>query len=420
MELKKKIRKIAEGARQAARELVSLKTRVKNSILKEMAGMLVKSKTRIKKANARDLKEAEKKGLSGALIDRLRLSDKRIKSMADSMAAVARLGDPVGSVEKLVKRPNGLLIGKVRVPIGVIAVIYESRPNVTADCIALSIKSGNAIILRGGREAINSNIAIFDALNGVASKRKLPDCSINLIKVIDRKAVNAILGMQGFIDLVIPRGGESLIKEVSKKSKIPVIKHYKGVCHVYVDENADLNMAEAISYNAKVQRPGVCNAMETLLVHKDVAARFLPSMAKKFKDAGVEMRGCPVTRRILRKWAVKPAKESDWHAEYLDLIVSIKVVSSLKEAIDHINEYGTLHSDAIVTENHESAMEFLEKTESSSVYVNASTRFTDGYEFGKGAEIGISTDKIHARGPMGLEELTTYKYVIFGNGQIRT
>ena len=419
MELKKELKKMAEDAKKASRVLGTIKPGLKNAVLKEMSRALVKSKSYILKANEKDLKNAKKRGLSSAFVDRLKLTDKRIDGMVRSINTVAKLEDPVGSIEKLVKRPNGLLIGKMKVPIGVISVIYESRPNVTADCIALCLKSGNSLILRGGSEAINSNIAIFDVLNGAALKMDFPKNSLNLVKVTDRKAVGILLGLEGLIDLIIPRGGESLIKEITRKSKIPVIKHYKGVCHVYVDEYADLNMAESISYNAKVQRPGVCNAMETLLVHKDVAARFLPSMAKKFLEAGVEMRGCALTRRILRKLNIKSAKESDWHAEYLDLILSIKVVDSLEEAIEHITKYGTSHSEAIITENSKQAMEFLEKVDASSVYVNASTRFTDGYEFGKGAEIGIATDKLHARGPMGLEELTTYKYVIFGNGQIR-
>ena len=419
MELRKTITGMAEGAKVASRALGSLDTGLKNTVLRKMADALVRSKSSIMKANGNDLKKAKALKLSVALTDRLRLDDKRIKAMADSFRSVAELPDPTGTIAGLTKRPNGLLIGKMRVPIGVIAVIYESRPNVTADCVALALKSGNSLILRGGREAINSNIAIFDVLNKVAEEEGLPEKSVNMVKVTDRKAVEVLLGLEGLIDVIIPRGGESLIREVARKSRIPVIKHYKGVCHVYVDEYADLNMAEAIAYNAKAQRPGVCNAMETLLVQGDVAARFLPGMAKKFIDAGVEIRGCPVTRKILRNKKIKPAKESDWSCEYLDLIVSVKVVGSLAEAITHINKYGTSHSDAIVTENHTHAMEFLEKVDSSSVYVNASTRFTDGYEFGKGAEIGISTDKLHARGPVGLEELTTYKYVIFGSGQIR-
>ncbi|UCD55100.1 MAG: glutamate-5-semialdehyde dehydrogenase [Candidatus Omnitrophota bacterium] len=415
----KSVRKIAEGAKAASRLLGSLKTSHKNAILREMAKALIESKSYIMKANKKDLKKARDRKLKSAFIDRLELTDKRIQGMADSINEVAKLEDPVGTIDKLIKRPNGLRIRKTRVPIGVVFVIYESRPNVTADCIALCLKSGNSLILRGGSVAINSNIAIFDVLRKVASKMGLPKNSLNMIKTTDRKAVNIMLGLEGTIDVVIPRGGESLIKEVSRKSRIPVIKHYKGVCHVYVDEYADLNMAESISFNAKLQRPGVCNAMETLLVHSEVAPRFLPSMAKKFIEAGVELRGCPLTRRILKRATVKPARESDWRTEYLDLILSIKVVNSLEEAIGHINKYGTSHSDAIVTENREHAMKFLTEVDSSSIYLNASTRFTDGYEFGKGAEIGISTDKLHARGPVGVEELTTYKYVIFGNGQIR-
>jgi len=419
MALKKEMIEIAKGAREASRKLPSVETELKNNILKSMARGLIKSRSFILKANAKDLKKARANKLSSALLDRLRLTDKRIRAMADSIKAVAELEDPVGALEKLLKRPNGLLIGKMRVPIGTILIVYESRPNVTADCVALCLKSGNSLILRGGSIAINSNIAIFDVLAREAAKAGLPKGALNLIKVTDRKAVSILLGLEELIDVVIPRGGESLIREVAKASRIPVIKHYKGVCHVYVDEHADLNMAEAIAYNAKVQRPGVCNAMETLLVHKDVAARFLPGMAKKFIDAGVEIRGCPLTRKILKNIKIKAAAEGDWHTEYLDLIVSVKIVASLGEAIGHINEYGTAHSDAIITEKYEHAMEFMQDVDSSSVYVNASTRFTDGYEFGKGAEMGISTGKLHARGPVGLEELTTYKYVIFGNGQIR-
>ncbi len=419
MKLKKEIIKIAKDAKAASGTLELLKTEVKNSILKAMAAAIVKSKVRILKANEKDLRRAKKKKLSPPMIDRLKLTEKRVNAMADSLKAVAKLDDPIGTLEKLVKRPNGLLIGKKRVPIGVIAVIYESRPNVTADCVALCFKSGNSLILRGGSEAINSNIAIFEVLSKVALKRGLPRGAINLIRTTDRKAVDILLRAEAIIDVIIPRGGESLIKEVARKSRIPVIKHYKGVCHVYVDEYAELNMAESISYNAKVQRPGVCNAMETLLVHKDVAARFLPGIADKLIGAGVEIRGCALTRRILKKRNIVAAKEADWNTEYLDLTLSVKVVDSIIEAIRHINKYGTSHSDAIVTENYKHAMEFLDRVDSGAVYVNASTRFTDGYEFGKGAEIGISTDKIHARGPVGLEELTTYKYVIFGNGQIR-
>ena len=420
MGLKAKIVNIATRAKKASRPLGALSAVTKNAALKKMARSILKSGAYIRKANDKDLREAGERKMPPAFIDRLELSAKRIKGMADSVNNIAGLKDPVGVVEELTKRPNGLLIGKMRVPIGSFLVIYESRPNVTADCIALALKSGNSLILRGGREAINSNRAIFDTLERPALSAGIPKGAMNIITTTDRKAVDILLGLDKLIDLVIPRGGESLIREVTKKSRIPVIKHYKGVCHTYVDDGADVNMAESISYNAKTERPGVCNAMETLLVHKDIARRFLPGMAKKFKIAGVEMRGCAQTRHILKKMGVKAAVERDWHTEYLGLILSIKVVNNVKEAIDHIEKYGTRHSDAIVTDNSKHAMEFVQKVDSSSVYVNASTRFTDGYEFGKGAEIGISTDKLHARGPMGLEELTTYKYVIFGNGQVRT
>jgi len=420
MDLKKEIKKIGVAAKLASRKLAWMNTGRKNTILRSAAKALLVSQSSILKANKKDIKAAKAGKLSPALIDRLKLTEERIKAMADSMSAIARLDDPVGVIEKMVKRPNGLLIGKMKVPIGVIGVIYESRPNVTADCIGLCLKSGNGLILRGGKEAINSNIAIFDVINKAALASALPKNAINLIKTTERSAVESMLTLKDEIDLIIPRGGESLITEVTKKSLIPVIKHYKGVCHVYVDEEAELNMAEHVVHNAKVQRPGVCNAMETLLVHKDVAARFLPSMAKKFKAAGVEMRGCALTRRILKDFDVKKAEESDWYGEYLDLVISIKVVKDFDEAINHIAKYGTSHSEAIITENYKRAMQFLERVDSSAVYVNASTRFTDGKEFGKGAEIGISTDKLHARGPMGLEELTTYKYVIFGDGHVRT
>jgi len=417
MSLKNNIEKLAKNAKKSSRETSSLKTRLKNKILREMAKGLLKSKSYILKENEKDLKNARRLKLKASLIDRLELNEKRIGSMVKSLNDIAGLEDPVGAIDELVKRPNGLLIGKMKVPIGVISVIYESRPNVTADCVALCLKSGNSLILRGGSEAINSNKAIFDVLKKAGRKAGLPDNAINLIKTTDRKAVDILLRLEDTVDLVIPRGGESLIREVSKKSRIPVIKHYKGVCHVYVDKYADLSMASRIAFNAKVQRPGVCNAMETLLVHKDVARILLPSLSKKLIDAGVELRGCALTRKILKQ--AKRATDKDWHTEYLDMILSIRIVGGIKEAIDHINTYGTSHSDAIVTDNYKHAMEFLEKVDSSSVYVNASTRFTDGYEFGKGAEIGISTNKLHARGPMGLEELTTYKYVILGDGQIR-
>ena len=416
-DIKAQVMDIARDAKKASFEMGQLSSAVKDKALYAMADALEKNKPAIYAANRKDVKAAQSGKLGAAFIDRLTLNDKRVKSMAEGLRTVASLRDPIGEVIRMWTRPNGLWIGKLRVPLGVIGVIYESRPNVTADCIGLCLKAGNSVILRGGSESINSNIAIFGILNEAAKEAGIPDGAINLIKTTDRKAVHALLGLSELVDLIIPRGGESLIKEVSRRSKIPVLKHYKGVCHVYVDEDADLNMAERICFNAKVQRPSVCNAMETLLVNEDVAARFLPSMIKKYKEAGVEIRGCAMTRRIIK--GLKAASDKDWSSEYLDLILSVKVVKNLHEAVEHINTYSTKLSDAIVTDNYHNAVEFLKKVDSASVYVNASTRFTDGGEFGFGAEIGISTDKFHARGPVGVEELTSYKYIIYGNGQIR-
>lgn len=416
-DLKKDIAVIARDARKASFLMGQISSAVKDKALLTMADALEKKKSAILAANKKDVRQAKAKKLNPAFIERLTLNDKRIKAMAASLREVASQRDPIGEVIKMWTRPNGLWIGKLRVPLGVVGVIYESRPNVTADCVGLCLKSGNSVILRGGSESIHSNIAIFDALNDAAKKSGIPHGAVNLIKTTDRKAVHALLTLSDYVDLIIPRGGESLIREVARRSRIPVLKHYKGVCHVYVDGEADLNMAERICFNAKVQRPSVCNAMETLLVSEDVAARFLPSMAKKYREAGVEIRGCPMTRRIIK--GIKAATEKDWSTEYLGLVLSVKVVKDLYEAIEHINRYGTKLSDAIVTEDYHNAVEFLRKVDSASVYVNASTRFTDGGEFGFGAEIGISTDKFHARGPVGLEELTSYKYIIYGNGQVR-
>lgn len=415
--LKKEILTIAKNAKEASRLMEHISSAVKDKALLAMADSLEKRKADIFEANKKDILLCKEKRLKYAFIDRLTLNDRRIKSMADSLREIAKARDPIGEIIKMWTRPNGLWIGKIRVPLGVIGVIYESRPNVTSDCIGLCIKSGNCAILRGGSEAINSNIAIYSVLNEAARKCGLPSGAINLIKTTDRKAVHMLLTLDGYIDLIIPRGGESLIREVASRSKIPVLKHYKGVCHTYVDEEADLNMAEKICFNAKVQRPSVCNAMETLLVHKDIASRFLPGMIRKYREAGVEIRGCSITRKIVK--GITSATEKDWHTEYLDLILSIKVVKDIEEAVEHINKYGTKLSDAIITENYHNAVEFVRKVDSACVYVNASTRFTDGYEFGLGAEIGISTDKFHARGPVAVEELTSYKYIVFGNGQIR-
>ncbi len=415
--MEKKLVKMAQGAKAASRVLANLSTQKKNECLLKMAEALLAEKEAILLANKKDLKSAQEKRLSTAFIERLTLSEKRIQEMCDSLKEISRLADPVGADIKTWSRPNGLVISKVRVPIGSILIIYESRPNVTSDCIGLCFKSGNAVILRGGSDAIHSNTAIFDVLQKVILDAGLPQGIINFVKVTDRKTVDRLLTLDKYIDLVMPRGGESLIRQVRHKSKIPVIKHYKGVCHVYVEKSADFAMAQAIIMNAKVQRPSVCNAVETLLVDESIARDFLPTMIECLQDARVEVRGCPKTRKYVK--GLKKATEDDWWAEYLDLILSVKVVLGIGEAIAHINHYGSNHSDAIVTQDASMAEKFLKEVDSACVYANASTRFTDGYQFGFGAEIGISTDKLHARGPMALEELTTYKYAIRGSGQIR-
>ncbi|MDO8536084.1 MAG: glutamate-5-semialdehyde dehydrogenase [Candidatus Omnitrophota bacterium] len=411
------IKLLCQKAKSASRKMANLDPKVKARALKSMARCLIDNSRVIIRENIKDVENARKNNVSKALIERMMLDEKRIKAMADSLLEISKSKDPIGQVMETRKRPNGLLIKKVRVPIGVILCIYESRPNVTSDCIGLSLKSGNSVILRGGSEAINSNLAIFEALNNVALKNNLPEGAITMIGDTDRNIVRALLEQEGLIDLVMPRGGESLIKEVVENSRIPVIKHYKGVCHTYVDEYADLDMATHICFNAKVQRPGVCNAMETMLVNRKIAEKFLPRMIGIFKEAGVEVRGCFETKSIVGD--IIDAVEDDWYKEYLDLILSVKVVGGVDEAIEHIMKYGSYHSDAIVTKNKKNAEKFLNEVDSACVYVNASTRFTDGGQFGKGAEIGISTDKIHARGPVGVEELTSYKYVIYGKGQVR-
>lgn len=411
------VKLLCQKAKAASRKMAILDPKVKNRALKAMAKALINSSSHIIAQNAKDVENAGKNNMTKAFIDRLTLDEKRIKAMADSLIEISRLKDPVGSVLETRKRPNTLLIKKVRVPIGVILCIYESRPNVTSDCAGLSLKSGNCVILRGGSDAINSNTAIFDLMNKEALKNKLPDGAITMIRQTDRSIIRDLLTQEGLIDLVMPRGGESLVREVVDNSRIPVMKHYKGVCHTYVDERADLNMAMHICFNAKVQRPGVCNAMETMLVNRNIAKKFLPKMIGMFKDSGVEIRGCFETKNIVND--VNEAREEDWYTEHLDLILSVKVVGSVDEAITHIMKYGSYHSDAIVTKDKKAAEKFLNEVDSACVYVNASTRFTDGGQFGKGAEIGISTDKIHARGPVGVEELTSYKYVIYGKGQVR-
>ena len=418
-DLKKEIVIMAKNAALAARQVQAISSDTKDQILREMADTLCASKGELIKANKADLKAAKNAGLSRPMVERLTLDEKKIQEMADSLKEIASLPDPVGEVIKAWRRPNGLWIHKVRVPIGVIAIIYESRPNVTSDCVGLCFKSGNSVILRGGSEALNSNLAIYKVLKSVLKNNRVPEDLVNMIETSDRKAVDELLKLNQYIDLVMPRGGEELIKKIVKSSRIPVIKHYKGVCHVYVDDWAELNMATDICLNAKLQRPGVCNAMESLLVHKDSAIRFLPGMLKKFDGAQVEIRGCRLTQKICKNLEIKRATEKDYATEYLGLVVSVKVVDSLEDAIEHINTFGSRHSDTIVTDNYENALKFLRFVDSACVYVNASTRFTDGNQFGLGAEIGISTDKLHARGPMGLEELCSYKYMVFGNGQVR-
>ncbi len=417
MNLHDEIVQMGQRAVRAARSLARLSARRKNSILEAMADELEARRAEIHAANARDMQAGRAAGLSEALLDRLELTEKRLDDMIHGIRNVVALKDPVGSRMSRWLRPNGLEILKVRVPIGVIAIIYESRPNVTADATALCLKTGNAVILRGGKEALHSNLAIAEALQAGGEKKGLPPDAVQIVSTTEHAAVRELCALEGKVDLIIPRGGEALIRAVTDWARVPVIKHYKGVCHVFVDEYADIQMALKICENAKCQRPGVCNAMETLLVHEKVAADFLPRIAEICAARGVELRGDPATRAIVP--SMKPADEQDWFAEYLDLILAVRIVPDVAAAVEHINFYGSHHSDAIVTSSEKNARTFTREVDSATVYVNASTRFTDGGEFGMGAEIGISTDKLHARGPMGLEELTTYKYIINGKGQIR-
>ncbi|MFA5388930.1 MAG: glutamate-5-semialdehyde dehydrogenase [Candidatus Omnitrophota bacterium] len=416
--LERKILNSLKAAKEASFTLANISARGRDRVLLDISSRLLKNAGYLLWENAKDTALANKKGISKVLVDRLSLTEKRVKEMADSLKQIASLKDPAGRMLRQWKRPNGILIKKISVPIGVIGIIYESRPNVTSDCAGLCIKSGNACVLRGGSEAINSNRAIHKIITDSLKKFGIPTAAVTMIDVVDRAAVRVLLKQDAMIDVVIPRGGEGLIKYVAENSLIPVIKHYKGVCHLYVDKDADIKMALDIMLNAKVQRPGVCNAIEKMLVHKDIARKFLPQAARALDDKGVELRGSGETLNILR--GIKKAVEKDWYEEYLDLILAIKVVRNADEAIRHINKYGSRHSDAIVTKNKKTAEKFLREVDSACVYHNASTRFTDGYQFGMGAEIGISTDKIHARGPMALEELCIYKYVILGTGQTRT
>jgi glutamate-5-semialdehyde dehydrogenase len=407
----------AMDAKEGARAIARVSSEGKNNALRQMAEALRRKRRELQRANKKDIEFAKGKGLSGALIDRLTLTDKRIEEMAKGLEEIAALPDPVGEVTKMWKRPNGMMVGRMRVPIGVIGIIYESRPNVTADATALCLKAGNAVILRGGSEAINSNRAIVRVLRDVARANGIHEGVVTFIDIPEREAIMEMLKLEGLIDLIIPRGGEGLIRTVTENSRIPVLKHYKGVCHIFVDRDADLRMAEDVCFNAKVQRPGTCNAMETMLVDEKIARRFLPGMIRRFRSAGVELKGCARTRRIDRH--VAPAKEEDYYNEYLDKILNIKIVKGIDEAIAHIERYGSAHTDSIITKDYSKAMRFLKEVDSSSVFVNVSTRLSDGFQYGLGAEMGISTDKIHARGPMGLEELTCTKFIVIGNGQLR-
>jgi glutamate-5-semialdehyde dehydrogenase len=409
---------IAKDAKAAARQLRKTGRSQKDEALELMAVKLLEREERIKQENVRDLTAAKAQGLSNAMIDRLTLDTKTIKSMADGVREICALPDPVGQVTGMWKRPNGLLVGRMRIPLGVIGFIYESRPNVTVDAAGLCLKSGNAVILKGGSEALHSNLVLADILSEALLESGLPQKAIQIIPTADREAVNLLLRKEEDVDLIIPRGGEGLIRFVSENSRIPVLKHYKGVCHVYVDEFADVEMASDICLNAKVQRPGVCNAMETMLVHEAVAEDFLPVAVSRLQEAGVEIRGCPQTEALLSD--VKPAEPADWPAEFLDLVLAVKIVSNLEEALDHIERYGSGHTDAVITNDYHVSRRFLEEVDSSVVLVNTSTRFNDGNQLGLGAEIGISTSKLHAFGPMGLEELTTTKFIVHGNGQIRS
>jgi len=417
MTIESTITTMAQAARQAANQLVRFSSDQKNAALLSIAAGLEKEAAYIKAENEKDLIEAKEKGLSAAMIDRLTVTDGTITGMVTGLNDVAGLNDPVGTMSPSWIRPNGLQVARMRIPLGVIGIIYESRPNVTIDAAGLCLKAGNAVILRGGSEAFYSNQALALIIRRALGSTPLPPTSVQVVPVREREAVLALLKQEAFVDLIIPRGGEGLIRFVVENSKIPVLKHYKGVCHVYVDDDADFDMAQEICFNAKVQRPGVCNAMETLLVHQSAAEEFLPQMARRLAQAGVEIRGCDATRRIVPD--AKKARESDWPAEYLDLILAVKVVEDMDEAISHMATYSSRHTEAIVTRNYERAKRFVREVDSSVVLVNASTRFNDGGQLGLGAEIGISTSKLHAFGPMGLEELTTTKFVVQGNGQIR-
>ncbi|MEE9557041.1 MAG: glutamate-5-semialdehyde dehydrogenase [Candidatus Adiutricales bacterium] len=418
MNVKELMLNLTTEARTAARQVATLDTAVKNKALITMAESLLDQGSSIQSENKKDVELAREKGLSKAMIDRLTLSDQVLESMAKGLKDIAALPDPVGEVTGMWKRPNGLQVGRIRIPLGVIGFIYESRPNVTVDAAGLCLKAGNAIILRGGSEALNSNLALAAIIDQALDDTGIPPAAVQVVPTTDRQAVKELLSLEELVDLIIPRGGEDLIRFVAENSRIPVLKHYKGVCHVFIDQTADFEMALGICLNSKVQRPGVCNSLETLLVHQDVADDFLPQAGKALEEAGVELRCCP--KSLKRLPGRTGAVESDWPEEYLDLILAVKIVAGLDEAMEHIAKYGSQHTEAIVTSDYNRARRFLAEVDSSVVLVNASTRFNDGGELGLGAEIGISTSKLHAFGPMGLTELTTTKFIVFGEGQIRT
>ena len=417
MSLKEEMKEKASQSKVAAVKMKNLSTAKKNRILETIATALEKKEEEIIKVNKKDLDLAKEKKISSAFIERMTLSKERIKSMVKGLRTVASLPDPVGGVMEEIIRYNGLRIKKVRVPLGVICIIYESRPNVTCDAAALCLKAGNAVLLRGGSQAFNSNLLLAKIMIEAALSEGMPQGGIQFIETTDREAIKELIRLDRFIDVIIPRGGEEMISNIKANATVPVISHGKGLCHTYVDKEANIEQASEICFNAKVQRPGVCNAMETLLVHKDIATDFLPQMVKRFEKEGVEVRGCIETQKLIP--SIKIATDQDWETEYLSLILSIKIVDSLDTAIEHINQYGSFHSEAIISENKDRAEQFLSRVDAASVFWNASTRFSDGGEFGLGAEIGISTQKLHARGPMGLQELTSYKFIIYGNGQIK-
>ena len=417
MTLEERIVALARSAKKVSSSLATLPTTTKDRVLAAMGRLLDEHRHELKQANDLDLRDAAAKGLAAAMLDRLRLTDTVIDAMVVALEELRLLPDPVGKVEDFVKRPNGLLVGRMRVPLGVIAMIYESRPNVTVDAAALCLKTGNAVILRGGSEAFRSNLALAGLFHQALEREAVPVDAVQLLPVTDRAAVDILLLQDELVDLVIPRGGEGLIRSVTAKSRIPVLKHYKGVCHIFIDKDADLDKVEAIVLNAKSQRPSACNALEGLLVHREVASRCLPSLAEALVAQGVELRGCEVSRSLSP--VITAAGEDDWGREFLDLILCVRVVNSYDEARDYIERYGSKHTESIITENYTTAQRFLAEIDASAVMVNASTRFNDGGQLGLGAEIGISTTKLHAYGPMGLEELTTRKFIVYGQGQVR-